>query len=100
MVGIHIGTGAALPNMVDLHDQNHRHRTRAHRTVGAVGVQVPGRPDHHRTVTAGVRIGVNTLVGANAVVSRSIAPDAVTTSVPATPAASTAPPRRARTPAP
>jgi lysophospholipase L1-like esterase len=35
------------------------------------------------TVTAGVRIGVNALVGANAVVSRSIAPDTVAAGVPA-----------------
>ncbi|MFE2639441.1 GDSL-type esterase/lipase family protein [Streptomyces scopuliridis] len=96
MAGIRIGTGAALSNMVDLHDHNHRARTTEHVPTGqlvpwASGFEAapiiiePGAILSNKvTVTAGVRIGANALVGANAVVSHSIAPDTVATGVPAT----------------
>ncbi|MFI6112891.1 GDSL-type esterase/lipase family protein [Kitasatospora sp. NPDC051164] len=96
MAGIRIGDGAALSNMVDLHDHNHRPRTAANVPTGqlvpwASGFEAapimigPGAILSNKvTVTAGVRIGANALVGANAVVSHSIAPDTVATGVPAT----------------
>ncbi|GLW74736.1 hypothetical protein Kpho02_70330 [Kitasatospora phosalacinea] len=95
MAGIRIGDGAALSNMCDLHDHNHRPRTAAHVPTGqlvpwASGFEAapiviePGAILSNKvTVTAGVRIGANVLVGANAVVSHSIAPDTVATGVPA-----------------
>ncbi|MFF8786731.1 GDSL-type esterase/lipase family protein [Streptomyces sp. NPDC015125] len=96
MVGISIGAGAALSNMVDLHDHNHRARSATNTPdgelvpcasgfEGAPIVIEPGATLSNKvTITAGVRIGANALVGANAVVSRSIAPDTVATGVPAT----------------
>ena len=95
MAGIRIGDGAALSNMVDLHDHNHRIRSADNVPTGqlvpwASGFEAapiivePGVILSNKvTVTAGVRIGANTLVGANAVVSRSIAPDTVAAGVPA-----------------
>ncbi|MFI9788630.1 GDSL-type esterase/lipase family protein [Kitasatospora sp. NPDC051984] len=95
MAGIHIGNGAALSNMVDLHDHNHRPRTRANVPTGqlvpwASGFDAapiiiePGAILSNKvTVTGGVRIGANALIGANAVVSHSIAPDTIATGVPA-----------------
>ncbi|MFI1648244.1 GDSL-type esterase/lipase family protein [Streptomyces avidinii] len=95
MAGIRIGDGAALSNMVDLHDHNHRPRTAANVPTGqlvpwASGFEAapiviePGAILSNKvTVTAGVRIGANALVGANAVVSHSIAPDTVAAGVPA-----------------
>lgn len=97
MAGIRIGTGAALSNMVDLHDHNHRPRTAANVPTGqlvpwASGFEAapiiiePGAILSNKvTVTAGVRIGANALVGANAVVSHSIGPDTVALGVPANP---------------
>jgi acetyltransferase-like isoleucine patch superfamily enzyme/lysophospholipase L1-like esterase len=96
MVGISLGDGAALSNMVDLHDHNHRVRSADNVPTGqlvpwASGFEAapvivePGAILSNKvTVTAGVRIGANALVGANAVVSRSIAPDTVAAGVPAT----------------
>jgi acetyltransferase-like isoleucine patch superfamily enzyme/lysophospholipase L1-like esterase len=95
MVGISIGSGAALSNMCDLHDHNHRARTAANTPKGELApwatgfegapiVIEPGAILSNKvTVTAGVRIGANALVGANAVVSHSIAPDTVAAGVPA-----------------
>jgi acetyltransferase-like isoleucine patch superfamily enzyme len=95
MVGIRLGDGAALSNMVDLHDHNHRVRsvdnvpTRqlvpwASGFEAAPIIVEPGAILSNKvTVTGGVRIGANALVGANAVVSRSIAPNTVAAGVPA-----------------
>jgi acetyltransferase-like isoleucine patch superfamily enzyme/lysophospholipase L1-like esterase len=95
MAGIRIGDGAALSNMCDLHDHNHRVRTAMNVPSGqlvpwASGFEAapiiiePGATlSNEVTVTAEVRIGANTLVGANAVVSHSIAPGTVATGVPA-----------------
>ncbi|MFJ5733961.1 GDSL-type esterase/lipase family protein [Streptomyces microflavus] len=97
MVGISIGAGAALSNMVDLHDHNHRPRTVSNAPDGELvpwasgfeGAPIVIEPgailSNKTTVTAGVRVGANALVGANAVVSRSIAPDTVAAGVPALP---------------
>ncbi|MGH3870051.1 MAG: GDSL-type esterase/lipase family protein [Pseudonocardiaceae bacterium] len=95
MAGIRLGDGAALSNMVDLHDHNHRVRSADNVPTGqlvpwASGFEAapiiiePGAILSNKvTVTAGVRIGANALVGANAVVSRSIPPDTVAAGVPA-----------------
>ncbi|MEU9279977.1 GDSL-type esterase/lipase family protein [Streptomyces sp. NPDC048341] len=95
MAGISLGDGAALSNMVDLHDHNHRVRTAANVPTGqlvpwASGFEAapiiiePGATLSNKvTVTGGVRIGANVLVGANAVVAHSIAPDTVAAGVPA-----------------
>lgn len=95
MVGIRLGDGAALSNMVDLHDHNHRARSADNVPTGqlvpwASGFEAapiiiePGAILSNKvTVTGGVRIGANALVGANAVVTRSIAPDTVAAGVPA-----------------
>ncbi len=95
MAGIRIGDGAALSNMVDLHDHNHRPRTAANVPTGqlvpwASGFEAapiiiePGAILSNKvTITAGARIGANSLLGANAVVSHSIAPDTLATGVPA-----------------
>jgi acetyltransferase-like isoleucine patch superfamily enzyme/lysophospholipase L1-like esterase len=97
MVGIRIGAGAALSNMVDLHDHNHRVRSAGNVPTGelvpwASGFEAapiiiePGAILSNKvTVTAGARIGANSLIGANAVVARSIAPDTVAAGVPASP---------------
>jgi acetyltransferase-like isoleucine patch superfamily enzyme len=95
MVGIRLGDGAALSNMVDLHDHNHRVRSASNVPTGqlvpwASGFEAapiiiePGAILSNKvTVTAGARIGANALIGANAVVSRSVAPDTVAAGVPA-----------------
>lgn len=95
MVGIRLGDGAALSNMVDLHDHNHRVRSADNVPTGqlvpwASGFEAapiiiePGAILSNKvTVTGGVRIGANALVGANSVVTRSIAPDTVAAGVPA-----------------
>ncbi|MER5984240.1 GDSL-type esterase/lipase family protein [Streptomyces sp. NPDC001787] len=95
MAGIRIGDGAALSNMVDLHDHNHRPRTAANVPTGQlkpwasgfeaapIVIEAGAILSNKVTVTAGVRIGANALVGANAVVSHSIAPDTVAAGVPA-----------------
>ena len=95
MAGISLGDGAALSNMVDLHDHNHRVRSADNVPTGqltpwASGFEAapiiiePGAILSNKvTVTAGVRIGANALVGANAVVSRSVPPDTVAAGVPA-----------------
>jgi acetyltransferase-like isoleucine patch superfamily enzyme/lysophospholipase L1-like esterase len=97
MVGIRIGDGVGISNMVDIHDHNHRDRSRPHVPDGQL---VPwasgfdGAPviigsgavlSNKVSVTAGVRVGQNSLIGANAVVTRSIAPNTVAAGVPARP---------------
>ncbi|MGW3929456.1 GDSL-type esterase/lipase family protein [Streptomyces microflavus] len=96
MTGIRIGAGAALSNMVDLHDHNHRARTTEYVPTGQlvpwasgfeaapIVIEAGAIVSNKVTVTAGVRIGANSLVGANAVVSHSIAPDTIAAGVPAT----------------
>jgi acetyltransferase-like isoleucine patch superfamily enzyme len=95
MVGIRLGTGCALSNYVDIHDHNHRERSAANVPDGqltpwASGFEAapiviePGAIISNKvSVTAGVRVGANSLIGANAVVSRSIPPDTVAAGVPA-----------------
>ncbi|WP_285688950.1 GDSL-type esterase/lipase family protein [Actinoplanes sp. NBRC 103695] len=96
MIGIRIGDGAALSNMVDLHDHNHRDPTDADLTGdrlvpwasgfgGAPIIIEPGAMISKKvTVTAGVRIGQNSTVGAGSTVTRSLQPNSVAAGAPAT----------------
>jgi lysophospholipase L1-like esterase len=96
MAGIRIGDGAALSNMVDLHDHNHRERSVGNVPTGQLTPWASGFEaapiiieagailSNKASVTAGVRIGTNALIGANAVVTRSVAPDTIAAGVPAT----------------
>ncbi|GLL02124.1 DUF459 domain-containing protein [Dactylosporangium matsuzakiense] len=98
MVGIRVGDGVGISNMVDIHDHNHRERADTY--VSGGGAPVPwesgfeGAPvivetgavlSNKVTVTAGVRIGQNSLIGANAVVTRSVPPNVVAAGAPALP---------------
>lgn len=98
MTRVSIGEGSALSNMVDLHDHNHRNRTFAAcdgvppemDDVNATGFDcapIVLEPfvtvSNKVTVTAGVRIGQNTTVGANAVVTRSLPPNCIAAGIPA-----------------
>ncbi len=97
MAGISLGSGSALSNMVDIHDHNHNERSAVRVPSGdllpwasgfsaAPIVIEPGVIISNKvSITAGVRVGHNTIVGANAVVTRSIAPDTIAAGVPATP---------------
>lgn len=97
MVGIYVGHGAGISNMVDIHDHNHRNRsfdnlpdpeewtTYASGFDGAPIVIESGAVVSNKcTVLAGSRVGFNTLVAANAVVSRSLPPNSVAVGSPAT----------------
>jgi acetyltransferase-like isoleucine patch superfamily enzyme/lysophospholipase L1-like esterase len=95
MTQVSIGEGSALSNMVDLHDHNHRNRTFTRvppekDDVNAMGFDcapIVLEPfvtvSNKVTVTAGVRIGQNTVIGANAVVTRSVPPNCVAAGAPA-----------------
>ena len=95
MVGIRIGAGVGISNMTDLHDHSHRERSTtnvpdgeltpwASGFAGAPIIIEPGAVLSNKvTVTAGVRIGQNVVVGANAVVTRSIPPNTVAAGAPA-----------------
>jgi acetyltransferase-like isoleucine patch superfamily enzyme/lysophospholipase L1-like esterase len=76
MVRIRLGDGCALSNMVDLHDHNRRERSITHAPGGELAPWAGG-------ITAGVRVGCNALIAANAAVTRSVAPDTVAAGVPA-----------------
>jgi len=95
MVGIRIGDGVGISNMVDLHDHNHRERSIANLVdgeltpwasgfAGAPIVIEPGAIISNKvSITAGVRIGQNTIVGANSTVTRSIGANTVALGSPA-----------------
>jgi acetyltransferase-like isoleucine patch superfamily enzyme/lysophospholipase L1-like esterase len=97
MVGIRIGDGVGVSNMVDIHDHNHRDRAEAHVSGGhpvpwesgfegaPVIVESGAILANKVTVTAGVRIGQNSIIGANAVVTHSVPPNTVAAGVPARP---------------
>lgn len=100
MVGIVVGDGVGISNMVDLHDHNHRERSMRNlefaegdsSTPWASGFQSapiilePGCVLSNKvTVTAGCRVGENSIVGANSVVSRSCPPNCVVVGAPARP---------------
>jgi acetyltransferase-like isoleucine patch superfamily enzyme/lysophospholipase L1-like esterase len=95
MVGIMICDGVGISNMVDFHDHNHRERSNAHASaseakpwssgfVGAPIIVESGVTIANKvSVTAGVRIGQNAIVGANSVVARSLPPNTVSSGAPA-----------------
>ena len=100
MTQVTIGEGAALSNMVDVHDHDHKDRTFAacmgfstdRDDVNASGFDcapIVLEPfvivSNKVTITAGVRIGQNTKIGANAVVTRSLPPNCVAAGTPARP---------------
>ncbi|ETA00768.1 hypothetical protein CcI156_18190 [Frankia sp. CcI156] len=97
MVGIRIGDGVGISNMVDIHDHNHRERSRPHVPDGEptpwasgfagapVIVETGAVLSNKVSVTAGVRIGQNTVVGANSTVTRSLGPNTVAAGAPARP---------------
>lgn len=97
MVGIRIGKGCGISNMVDIHDHNHRDRSFEYvssdgLTSYASGFE--GAPiviesgviiSNKVSITAGVYIGQNTKVGANSVVSRSLPANTLAIGSPAKP---------------
>lgn len=95
MVGLSVGDGCGISNMVDIHDHNHRPRALGQvrdddwTPYGSGFVAAPivlesgAVLSNKVSVMAGVRIGYNTIVGANAAVTRSLPPNAVAASVPA-----------------
>ncbi len=97
MCGLYIGSGVGISNMVDIHDHNHRERaarflpdstldTCASGFEAAPVVVEDGAVISNKvTLVAGVRVGANTLVGANSVVSRSLPPNSVAAGAPARP---------------
>ncbi|MEV8517447.1 GDSL-type esterase/lipase family protein [Dactylosporangium sp. NPDC051484] len=96
MIGIRIGAGVGISNMVDLHDHSHRDRSTTNVPDGDLkpwASGFAGAPiiiesgavlSNKVTITAGVRIGQNVIVGANAVVTRSVPPNTVVAGAPAT----------------
>ncbi|ACV05345.1 hypothetical protein I6I18_12510 [Kytococcus sedentarius] len=95
MCGVLVGEGCGISNMVDIHDHNHRERRPENLRTGALTpwdsgfdaapvVIDPGAIISNKvSLVAGVRVGANTIVGANAVVSRSLPPNSVAVGVPA-----------------
>lgn len=100
MAQVIIGEGSALSNMVDVHDHNHRDRTLeacAGMPAESADVNTSGfdcapiilepfvTVSNKVTITAGVRIGQNSKIGANSVVTRSLPPNCVAAGIPARP---------------
>lgn len=98
MIGIRMGDGSALASMVEVHDHNHRVRSYSHVEqqeplvpwasgfVGAPIIIESGALISNKvTLTAGVRIGQNSIIGANSVATSSIGPNMVASGVPARP---------------
>ncbi|HSH58353.1 MAG TPA: GDSL-type esterase/lipase family protein [Acidimicrobiales bacterium] len=95
LVGIRVGDGCGISNMVDIHDVNHRYRDEGSDvsldwTPYASGFS--GSPiviesgaivSNKCSLTAGVRIGYNSVIGANSVVTRSIPPNSMAAGAPA-----------------
>ncbi|RSM45681.1 hypothetical protein DMB66_50590, partial [Actinoplanes sp. ATCC 53533] len=96
MIGIRIGAGVGISNMVDLHDHNHRDRSIAHLPDGEptpwasgfagapIIIETGAVISAKVSITAGVRIGQNTIIGANSTATRSIGPNTVAAGSPAT----------------
>ncbi len=97
MIGVSIGRGCGISNMVDIHDTNHRDRSFTYLPNGDLTTYssgFDGAPivietgviiSNKVSITAGVRIGQNTKIGANSVVSRSVGNNLVAVGVPAKP---------------
>lgn len=93
MVGIVIGAGVGVSNQVDVRDHNHAPRTSdlgdlglqpwsSGFTAAPIFVEKGALLSNKVTVTAGVYIGRNSIVGANSVVTRHVEPDVVVGGVP------------------
>lgn len=97
MIGIRVGDGVGISNMVDLHDHNHRERSHHNLrspelvpwTSGFTGapivVEAGAVLSNKASITAGVRIGQNSILGANSVATRTIAPNTIAAGTPAKP---------------
>ncbi len=97
MCGVFIGSGVGISNMVDIHDHNHRERAPQFLATGElttcdsgfaaapIVVEDGAVISNKASLVAGVRVGANTLVGANSVVSRSLPPNVVAAGAPARP---------------
>ncbi|WP_406120403.1 adenylyltransferase/cytidyltransferase family protein [Streptomyces canus] len=97
MCGLRVGSGVGISNMVDIHDHNHRERDRRYLATGELDpcdsgftaapivIEDGAVISNKATLLAGVRVGANTVVGANAVVSRSLPPNTVAAGAPAKP---------------
>ena len=95
MIGIRIGDGVGISNMVDLHDHNHCERSHSNLLkneltcwasgfIGAPIVIESGAIISNKvSITAGVCVGQNTIIGANSVVIQSIPPNTVVGGIPA-----------------
>ena len=95
MIGIRIGDGVGISNMVDLQDHYRRDRSIAHLPDGdprpgargfygaPIVVETGAVLSSKVSITAGVRIGQNTVVGANSTVTHSIGPNTVAAGNPA-----------------
>ena len=95
MAVIVISDGVGISNMVDLHDHNHRDRSIGNMTqdqltpwasgfaAAPIVIEPAAILSNKVSVTAGVRIGQNSIIGANSVVTRSIAPNVVAMGSPA-----------------
>lgn len=97
MVGIRIGAGVGISNMVDLHDHNHRERSHANLSGGEttpwasgfagapIIIETGAVLSNKVSITAGVRVGQNSIIGAGSTVTESIAPNTVAAGAPARP---------------
>jgi acetyltransferase-like isoleucine patch superfamily enzyme/lysophospholipase L1-like esterase len=97
MIAIRIGDGVGISNMVDLHDHNHRERSHHNLPVpelapwasGFAGapiiVEAGAVLSNKASITAGVRIGQNSILGANSVATRTVPPNTIAAGTPAKP---------------
>lgn len=94
MCSIVMGKGSAISNMVDMHDHNHKVRDLDNLPNGELDCSASGFSiapiiiehgaviSNKCTLTAGVRVGQNSLVGANTVVTKSVPPNTVSAGTP------------------
>ena len=97
MVGVIIGDGVGISNMVDMHDHNHRERSTVHLpdatltpwasgfAAAPIVIETGAVISNKATIAAGCRVGQNTIIGANATVTRSIGPNTIAAGSPAHP---------------
>ncbi|WP_169813282.1 DUF459 domain-containing protein [Nocardia vaccinii] len=96
MTHIRIGRGVGISNMVDIHDHNHRARTHDTTTAGEpitpwasgfdaapIIIEAGAIISNKVSIIAGVTVGQNVLIGANAVVTASVPPNTTAIGTPA-----------------